>query len=377
MTDKRNQTIDEYLDEQIENRKKGTNNKNTRKYKLVGGICAGVAIITTITLASCSKKKSKNVSPDLSTSVSSSISTVDLNSLGNQIEFPSEDKLDQPKYGDVVSGNINKNELVEGIDPKTNKKVIYKNQEAKDKAANIGKKTDTKGGTLTVDNNGKVKEKTESYEVKDTNGNVVASGEGKTPDGTVYDSGVNAYVAPSDAGKYVLVDVNYYDPYTGDLVLSKGDTVEKETLERAKRTLTTNSNVTTNNMYESSNQSYNNQNTYITNSVELFTADTNYYDINTGALVIAKGETVTLNTFRELSSTLTTNPNVVYHDSSNLNANSNGVINRDGSYTIFGMTFDSKADYEQWVLQGYTGYSDMNGRMKSDFEVERELQKVR
>ncbi len=42
----------------------------------------------------------------------------------------------------------------------------------------------------------------------------------------------------------------------------------------------------------------------------------------------------------------------------------NGHYNADGTYTIYGMTFESKEDFEQYVLQGYQGYGLVNGIMK-------------
>lgn len=41
-----------------------------------------------------------------------------------------------------------------------------------------------------------------------------------------------------------------------------------------------------------------------------------------------------------------------------------GHYNADGTYTIYGMTFETKEDFEQYVLQGYEGYGLVNGIMK-------------
>ena len=343
---------------------------NGGKLRLVAGICAGVIIVTAGigTLVSHFKNKNKGVTTDLE-NTNPVIDTTDISLLGEEIEFPSE--ADQPRYGDVVSGNINKDELVVGVDPKTKEEVVYKNQEAKDKSKNIGKvQTDTKGGTLTVASNGKVYEKTESYEVKDSAGNVVASGEGSTPAGQVYDNNINAYVAPADANKYVIVDVDYYDPSTGEVVLSKGDTVEKDTLEKAKRVLTTSNTVVADNTVST---------TDVVSAGPLYTDYGNIVEINTnlyneaGELVFKQGDMVTKSSFESMASGLTTTKNVIYVDetpSANITRNE---INWESFYTVNGMTFDSKADYEQWVINGYTGYSLLNGRMVSDYEVQKVL----
>ena len=55
-----------------------------------------------------------------------------------------------------------------------------------------------------------------------------------------------------------------------------------------------------------------------------------------------------------------------------------GISNTDGTYTIYGITFESKADYQQWVIQGGEGYGiDTDGIMKAMPDLEVEKQKTK
>lgn len=205
--------------------------KLTRKRVLAGAM----TLVMLLGFASCSKKN-KNASEDTtyeSTEFSLDNGTRSIFDLGEKISMPSKSEIDKQRYGSVVSGNIDPNKVVVGSDGD-----VYVDAEAAKNAGNSGKTTiDDKGGTLDVSGD-KVREKTEGYEVKDSNGNVVAKGNGNTPEGYVYDDNQSAYVKEEDTG-YVYADADYYDPETGDLIIAKGDLVSKETLQRAKQLLTT------------------------------------------------------------------------------------------------------------------------------------------
>lgn len=55
-----------------------------------------------------------------------------------------------------------------------------------------------------------------------------------------------------------------------------------------------------------------------------------------------------------------------------------GKYNADGTYTIYGLTFETKADFEQYVIQGYSGYAEVNGVMKPyTNEMEEAKQKIK
>ena len=227
--------------------------KLTRKRVLAGAMTFAVLF----SLVGCSKKN-KTTSEDATSEYAvSSISRHSIDDLGEKISMPSKSEIDKQRYGSVVSGNIDPNKVVIGSDGD-----VYINAEAAKNASNAGKTTiDDKGGTLDVSGE-KVREKTEGYEVKDSNGNVVAKGNGSTPEGYVYDENQGAYVKAEDTGN-VYADANYYDKETGELIIAKGDLVSKETLARAKQVLTTtkpqknNSNQSTSNQSNSSKQQEN------------------------------------------------------------------------------------------------------------------------
>ena len=341
MIDKRVESVDEYLNREVFGTKKEKPVKikklKNKKRLIVSAVAIILAITTAVTcMIHFGRKKKQNGSDLLPTKT---ISTLSLDEMGSELEFPDESKLDQPRYGEVVSGDININEIVEGKDPKTNKTILWKNQEAKEKSKDIGKTViDTKNGTLVVTQNGTVKEKTEGYEVKDTTGKVVASGEGNVPQGKVWDNDQNAYVDSSEAGKYVYADTNYYDKTTGELILEKGMLVTKETLENAKRVLSTSNTASNYNSYEN--------NSYNTQSYSAYESNTSYNQTYTEPVYTPVQEET-----KQVSS-------------------DEGRVNSNGTYTIYGMTFQSKADYQQWVIQGYNGYSEVDGMMMSDAKRE-------
>ena len=55
----------------------------------------------------------------------------------------------------------------------------------------------------------------------------------------------------------------------------------------------------------------------------------------------------------------------------------NVLENEDGTYTIFGLTFRTKADFEQWVIQGYEGYAEYDGVMMPEEEILKQIQKTK
>lgn len=211
----------------LKNLKVYSSAKMAKKYCVIRVAAFGLAVAGVFTLNSCkSKKASENAE---TTSASYSISD-----LGAPLEVPT--NLNGSRYGNAT-GNVDANKVVEGSDGR-----LYVDSDSASKASEVGQtKIDTKDDTLTVASDGTVQEKTPGYEIKDENGNVIATGEGEIPEGFVPDSnlGPGVNVQEEDANKYVIADADYYDKTTGDLIIAKGDVVSKETLERAKEKLTT------------------------------------------------------------------------------------------------------------------------------------------
>lgn len=331
MIDERVETIEQYLerevfgDEKVKpvKAKREKNKPKKKKRGLVLAIVAGVLVLTTAISGiaiGISKLLGRNKNTKNSDRVKSTVSTVNLNDMGETLDFPNEDEMNQPIYGETT-GEVDVNEIISTVDPKTGKVTIWKNAEAKEKSKNIGKKeTDTKNGTLTITSNGTVKEKAEGYQVIDEKtGSVIASGNGNIPAGKVWDPEVNAYVDPSEVGKYVILTKDYKDPATGAVVFKKGYQVEKTTLAR----------------FEEYVKNYNSQQSSQTTQSSTTTST-------------STPAPATVETPKEQTSSVS------------------GKTNADGTYTVNGLTFKSKADYEQWIIQGYEGYDLVDGIMMSE-----------
>ena len=319
MIDKRIETIDQHLDRKHKENKK-------KKSEITLRIVALVLVLTTalsglaigISRLIGGNKNKSNASNGKKSSV---VKTVGLDDLGEELSFPADDKLGAPILGNVT-GDIDINQIVVGKDPITGQTIIWKDQQAKENSKNIGKtEIDTKGGTLEVTQDGTVREVEQGYEVKDEKTDeVVSSGNGNVPEGKVWDSEVNAYVDPSEVGKYIICTQDYKDPETGEIVFAKGELVEKTVLARFEE------------------------------YVRLY---------NSRALEQHTESTIINEEITSVSEEITS-----------VNEVSEEVVSSDGYYTINGLTFQSKADYDQWVIQGYEGYALVDGIMMSQEAID-------
>lgn len=247
MINQRTETTDELFDRIAEGNKKiskkqkkatkkakKNKNKKDRKTRLVAaivaGILAGTAALSAMTYG-ISKLFGKNKNNVPKTSKTSVVDTVDLDEMGTSLDFVEDDKMDQPKYG-KTTGNVDASKVVTSTDSK-GKTTYYKDQKAKDNAKNIGKKeTDTKNGTLVVDSNGTVKEKTPGYTYVDPKTNQTVTGEGEKPKGYTEDSAFEGLIPEEETNKYVKLDKDLKDPETGEILFAKGDRIEKTTLAK-------------------------------------------------------------------------------------------------------------------------------------------------
>ena len=306
-------------------------NRKKRKKKLAKRSALSLLLASSMMIfvfLGCSKRNNQNKLPD---TPSTTITYESLDDLGKELDFPKEDNT--AMYGNVT-GDVDVTKIVE----KNGK--IYKDQAAADNSANVGKEVvDTNNGSYEVSNDGTVHDKTPGYVIQDQDGNVIEEGniENVTyapdgtpiPDGYAWDPVLQKIVREEEVGKYVYADATYYDKNTGEVIINKGEIVTKEMLEDAKKYLTT--------------VKPNIDNNTITSS--------------------QKPETTTVPETTTIPET-TTQP--ITPDE--------GKVNDDGTYSIYGMIFESKADYDQWVLQGYEGYAEINGIMKPEPKT---LQKTR
>ena len=342
MDNKQIDTLDEVLknDKELQRELKKENKGNKKGIiTVVIAVIAAAAVAASTIAISLFGKKNENGKDNTTPTTSSSF---DLDDMGDELTTNSTTKTTYK----VVSGNIDPNKIVE-----QNGK-LYKDateaSKAQNKTTSINLKNDTLKTSVVKDKNGKttvkVYDKTTGYEIKDETGKTVATGNldnSGIPSGYAYDSVLKKYLPKNEVGKYVYADATYYDN-KGNVVLKKGDVVLKETLEKAKRyfSITTTKNVTT------------------TTTVKPSTTTTTVKNNSTTTTTTKPSTTTTT----KVTTTTTSNE---------------GVVNKDGTYTIFGLTFKTKADYQQWVIQGYEGYVEADGIMISQEELNQRLQNVK
>ena len=298
--------------------------KNTNiTVKVIALVSAGIIAITSgvVVLVNSFKGKKNTTSSTPSTSISDT--TMDINDLGVELEIPKEEK--KSKY-ENPTGKVNVDKVVEKNDK------IYVDKESADKSNKVGNtSTDTKGGTLKVDKDGKVTEKTEGYEIKDDKGNVVEKGdmgENDIPSNFEENKDLGGtYEKEDDTSNLTYSDANYYDEY-GNLVLAKGDLVEKERLEYAKKHYSTKKPT----VKESTSSSSSKEQT----SSKIEVISTPSYS--------SKNETSSTpsSSSKEQTSSATT--------TTSSTTSSEGKVNVDGTYTIYGTTYADKATFEQIAM---------------------------
>ena len=161
--------------------------ERNRKRKKIAIISTGTILTATsvVVLAGLftgiNKKKNEEISSDdivNDDEIVSELDTLGMDDLGVELAFTEENK----EYGEIT-GDVDVKNIVTD-----NNGTTWVNKEAADKANTVGKVvTDTKNDTLKVEEDGKVVEKQEGYEIKDKDGNVVSSGEGAVPPGYSWD----------------------------------------------------------------------------------------------------------------------------------------------------------------------------------------------
>lgn len=322
------ETLDELLKKKRDQGKVGEKPKKKKGLIVaIVAVVAAAAIGVTSIVASLLKKGNNGAKEEQSTT----ISDIGLDDLGNELTTDSTTKTTYK----VVSGDIDPDKIVEQ-DGK-----LYVDEDSASKAkqtkTSIDLKNDTLKTSVVKDKDGKttvkVYDKTTGYVIEDKTNKTTVTGNLKDdgiPDGYAYDPVLKKIVKEEEVGKYVYADATYYDK-DGNVALQKGDVVLKETLEKAKKYFST------------------------TTTKKTTTTTTTKGSTTNGTTTANKGTTTT-------TSKQTTTSN-------------QGKLNADGTYTIYGMTFETKEDYQQWVLDGYTGYAEIDGIMKPEEEIINQLTK--
>lgn len=315
----------------------GTTTLKMGKYKVVLSTKSKSIIATLLLIAgglglfgTACRKKEKSETPNdkpQTTTQTSDVSSVEIEevTLGDLgVELP-QNKTEKKEYGSTSKGVADPNKVVK--DKETGK--IYVDKEAHDKKGEVGTTViDTKNDTLVVKKDEttgeeKVFEKEESVVIKDEDGNVkqeekIDKETKYTPDGTPIPDGyawddVRKKIVPeSEVGKYVIDE--------------EGNIVLKEEYEANK---------------------------------------------NVEEEVVVKEEVIEVTTNKE-EKTLNSQTN----SSKPKEVVDTGIINQNGTYTISGLTFETKADYQQWIIQGFTGYViDVDGIIKAEESLSNTLVK--
>ena len=295
--------------------------KKTKVVKVIAGVMVAIMAAggaTWYALQSLFKKETASNNPY-------SVTSTDLSDLGKELTNKGNTKKETEK--DKNNGYVEKNDK------------LYVDEESAKNADKVGtSKVDTQNGKLTVDSDGKVKEKDKGFEIKDQPGNVIESGN-ENSDGTIdgYEKNEElggVFEKEDITSDVVVADSNYYDQ-DGNLIISKGEFLEKSSLEWAKQNLST---------------------TKPTKKQE-----------ETQATSSAKEETKTPTSSKEETQTTT----------SASSTQEQGVINPDGTYTIYGQTYVNKDTFYAIAssdLDEIDIYIDSNGNINLKTN---EKQKVR
>lgn len=366
-------TLDEMLEADFQNKtnnrgnailsKKDSKKKRNKIITTVVALALALAgIVTGLSFRKHDKSKGKtddkNVEKTIDTDENTTLKTekdvvnlVSVNDLGDELEIPVE--VPKVEFGEVVSGNINTDNIVESNNE------LYVNEEALNNSEQVGEvQIETTDNTYVNPDDGQVYEKEIDYEIVDGNTKeVIEEGNGAIPPNYEYDEGLDKVIEKEEVGKNAYADKDYYG-WIGDgtvwgIVISKGTPMEKEDLEEIKQTLSTNPNPPKEDTI------------FETTEPETSQPTTEPTDYDT-----VKPSTPESNPQSPQPTPEPTNPQPQTPAQDSNIETEEGVINPDGTYTLYGTTFRSKADYEQWVLQGYTGYALNNdGIMVPEEEI--------
>lgn len=320
--------------------KKKKNKKNKKKGIITSVVALGLAGVATVSYFFIAKKIDDKNKDGLSTSNSISqkaddLQTRSLDSLGKKLPNKKNQKTEYEK----VSGDFNIEDVVRGADGD-----LYDSQESADNASKSGTTvTDTKGGTLVVEDDGNVYVKEKGYEIHDEDGNVVESGDGDVPE-SEKDEEIRAIECPYD----------FYDD-NGDLIHEKGELITPKTLEDCKRNLHTE---------KPKGDEY-----------AVVEEEIVYFDVEqettapepTTEIQSDKAVTGTSVSAEEVETQAETQAEET------VTTSSKGTENADGTYTtIYGVTYSSYADYQQYIIDGGQGYGYIDGIIQplGDYEID-------
>lgn len=336
--------------------------KNQLGFRIKAGTLALLMFGGTIVSTSCDKNKSQVSTPtDI---VEEGLETPNLgfmrpNQLGLELN-----SLLRSSFMEKLSGNFDINEVVRDANG-----VLWASQKDLEDSKNIGKVIiDTNNGeyVITKDDNGNtiVKEVGVGYQIIDKNGKTIESGE-ELPTNYKEIEGTKDLIEKD----YTIASKDYYNN-EGEVVISKGSVIKNETESKANQELATSKDE----IKEPSTKQYVEEKTSSNEEIidELVRQGVSLEDARAAVLGSeATTAKVEESTTKKIEPT-TVEPTTVEPTT----AEPTTKQESSGYYEIYGLKFLSKADYEQWVIQGYTGYSEVNGIMVANtIEMEEAYQK--
>ena len=245
-----------------------------------------------------------------------------------------------------------------------------------EKTSTTKSETKESGNTfvVTLDNNNPTivynDNKDIDYKIVDENDKLIKYGsydENNNIDGYVYDDKRQEYVRAEEVGKYIYSDLVFYDA-SGNIVINKGELIQIETYESAKKELN----------YENVNNLANYVSEEVNISEESTTEEEVYEEENNIQNSSARNESANdldltcqepLENYNiddkeennNLDNNITDyNENVEYYE---------GILKADGTYTVNGIVYESKEVYEYFLLNPDDFYMDENGIVRPISEI--------
>ena len=347
--------------------------KSNLGYRIKVGSATFLMLITSMIATSCKKHK-PNVEPT-TIMEEETLETPNLDFMTPQeLGLPLEN-LKTENFIEILSGDFDINQVVRDLNG-----TLWASQDDLNNSKNIGKVIiNTNGGqyTITKDSNGNtiVKENGVGYQIIDKNGNIKESGNG-IPAGYKEIEGSQDLIVK----EYTIADKDYYNN-KGEVVISKGSVISVETESRANAELATSKKeaeerASTTKVYAEEITSSNEQ--IIQELIRQGVSEEDARRAVSGSESTTKKSEPTTEaeeptTKAEEPTTKKSEPTTKVEEPTTKKSEPTTKAEEpvtkaqsSGYYEIYGMKFLSEADYQQWVFQGYTGYSEVNGVMRAD-----------
>ena len=309
--------------------------------------------------ASCKKEKfsmATNTDAIEETLESPDLSFMNPSELGIKLN-----SLQNKAFMEKLTGDFDINEVV-----RDSNGVLWASQGDLENSKNIGKIIiDTKNGKYVVTKDSKgntiVKESGVGYQIIDSQGNEIESGN-NIPSNYKEIEGTKDLIEKD----YTIASKDYYNN-EGEVIISKGSVIKNETESRANAELATSKQEAK----EVSTKQYVEEKTSSPEQIiqELIRQGVSEHDARIAVLGSDSVPNKRQESVTEVPTTKKQEPVTEVPTTKKQEPVTEVPTTKkqsSGYYEIYGMKFLSEADYQQWVFQDYTGYSEVNGVMVAD-----------